>query len=60
MDSGPTPKGVSRNDGAFFLAPIIAYKTASGPMPLIGTDPEARADAFPRVLDFLKLHLEQN
>jgi hypothetical protein len=57
MDSGPAPRGASRNDGAFFLAPIIAYKAASG---LIGTDPEARADAFPRVLDFLKVHLEQN
>ena len=39
---------------------LPAYKSASGPMPLIGTDPEARADAFPRVLDFLKVHLEQN
>jgi hypothetical protein len=29
-------------------------------MPVIGTDKDARADAFPRVLDFLKLRLETN
>lgn len=39
---------------------LPAYRSATGPMPLIGTDPEARADAFPRVLDFLKVHLESN
>jgi hypothetical protein len=29
-------------------------------MPVIGTDKDARADAFRRVLEFLKLHLESN
>jgi dienelactone hydrolase len=39
---------------------LPAYRTGDGPMPVIGTDREARADAFPRVLEFLKLHLESN
>jgi dienelactone hydrolase len=36
------------------------YRNGDGPVPVIGTDKEARADAFPRVLEFLKLHLESN
>ena len=36
------------------------YRTGDGPIPVIGTDKEARADAFPRVLEFLKLRLETN
>ena len=36
------------------------YRTGDGPIPVIGTDREARTDAFPRVLEFLKAHLEQN
>jgi dienelactone hydrolase len=49
-----------------FDAPDLArrelplYRVGDGPMPVIGTDRDARADAFPRVLDFLKLHLESN
>jgi dienelactone hydrolase len=39
---------------------LPAYRSPDGRIPLIGTDPEARADAFPRVLEFLKLHLESN
>jgi dienelactone hydrolase len=39
---------------------LPAYRSGDGPVPLIGTDKEARADAFPRVLEFLKLHLEAN
>jgi dienelactone hydrolase len=39
---------------------LPAYRTGNGPIPVIGTDKEARADAFPRVLEFLKLHLESN
>jgi dienelactone hydrolase len=39
---------------------LPAYRTSDGPMPVIGTDKDARADAFPRVLDFLKLRLETN
>ncbi|MEA2895372.1 MAG: hypothetical protein QOJ84_987 [Bradyrhizobium sp.] len=31
-----------------------------GPVPAIGTDRQARADAFPRVLEFPKRHLESN
>ena len=34
------------------------YRSWSGPMPVIGTDREARADAFVRVLGFLKDRLE--
>jgi dienelactone hydrolase len=37
---------------------LPAYKSWSGPMPVIGTDRQARADAFARVLEFLKRHLE--
>ena len=36
------------------------YRNGDRPVPVIGTDREARADAFPRVLEFLKLHLESN
>jgi dienelactone hydrolase len=36
------------------------YRNGDGPVPVIGTDKEARADAVPRVLEFLKLHLESN
>jgi dienelactone hydrolase len=36
------------------------YKSWSGPMPVIATDRQARADAFVRVLEFLKLKLEQH
>jgi dienelactone hydrolase len=39
---------------------LPAYRTGNGPVPVIGTDKEARADAFPRVLEFLKLHLQSN
>jgi dienelactone hydrolase len=39
---------------------LPAYRSPDGRIPLIGTDQEARADAFPRVLEFLKLHLESN
>jgi dienelactone hydrolase len=39
---------------------LPAYRNGNGPVPVIGTDNEARADAFPRVLEFLKLHLESN
>jgi dienelactone hydrolase len=36
------------------------YRNGNGPIPVVGTDKEARADAFPRVLEFLKLRLESN
>jgi dienelactone hydrolase len=36
------------------------YRSPDGRIPVVGTDREARADAFPRVLEFLKLHLESN
>jgi dienelactone hydrolase len=39
---------------------LPAYRTGNGPVPVIGTDTEARADAFPRVLEFLKRRLESN
>jgi dienelactone hydrolase len=39
---------------------LPAYRTGNGPVPVIGTDNDARADAFPRVLEFLKPHLESN
>jgi dienelactone hydrolase len=39
---------------------LPAYRNGDAPVPVIGTDNEARADAFPRVLEFLKLHLESN
>lgn len=35
------------------------YRIGNGPIPVIATDREARADAFLRVLEFLKLRLEQ-
>jgi dienelactone hydrolase len=34
------------------------YQMRDGSIPVVGTDPEARKDAFPRVLDYLKAHLE--
>ena len=37
---------------------LPAYQVGNGPMPDIGTDREARADAFARVLEFMKLQLE--
>ncbi len=37
---------------------LPAYRAGNGPVPVIGTDRQARADAFPRVLEFLKLRLE--
>ena len=49
-----------------FDAPGVAihelpqYRSGDGPMPLSGTDKEARADVFPRVLEFLKLRLDSN
>jgi dienelactone hydrolase len=39
---------------------LPAYRNGNGPIPVIGTDKDARSDAFPRVLEFLKLHLEGN
>jgi len=39
---------------------LPAYRTGNGPVPVIGTDNEARTDAFARVLEFLKTHLESN
>jgi dienelactone hydrolase len=49
-----------------FDAPNLArrelpqYRSGDGPIPAIATDREARTDAIPRVLEFLKLHLETN
>ena len=49
-----------------FDAPELArrelpdYRTGDGPIPVIGTDDEARADALLRVLEFLKSRLESN
>src|SRR3954447_10676172 len=37
---------------------LPAYRSGNGPMPVVGTDPEARADAFPRVMEFLKNQLQ--
>lgn len=37
---------------------LPAYRNGNGPMPVIGTDAEARADAFSRVLEFLKTRLQ--
>ena len=42
------------------LRELPAYRVGNGPVPLIGTDRQARADAFSRVLEFLKLRLEGN
>ncbi len=39
---------------------LPAYRKGDGPNPVVATDREARTDAFPRVLEFLKLHLETN
>jgi dienelactone hydrolase len=39
---------------------LPAYRNGNGPVPVVGTDKEARADAFARVLEFLKLHLQSN
>jgi dienelactone hydrolase len=39
---------------------LPAYRSGNGPVPVIGTDEQARADAFSRVLEFLKLHLDSN
>ena len=39
---------------------LPAYRTGNGPVPVIGTDREARSDAFVRVLEFMKLHLGTN
>jgi len=39
---------------------LPAYRTGDGPIPVIATDREARFDAFVRVLEFLKTHLETN
>jgi dienelactone hydrolase len=39
---------------------LPAYRNGNGPIPVIGTDSQARADAFSRVLEFLKPHLESN
>jgi dienelactone hydrolase len=36
------------------------YRESDGRIPVVGTDREARADAFVRVLEFLKLRLESN
>ena len=36
------------------------YRSGDGPIPVIATDREARFDAFVRVLEFLKSHLETN
>jgi dienelactone hydrolase len=36
------------------------YRTGDGPIPVIATDRAARFDAFVRVLEFLKSHLESN
>jgi dienelactone hydrolase len=36
------------------------YRSPDGRIPVVGTDKEARADAFPRVLEFLKLRLKSN
>ena len=37
---------------------LPAYRVGNGPTPVIGTDREARADAFVRVLEFMKRQLE--
>jgi dienelactone hydrolase len=42
------------------LRELPDYRTGDGPIPVIGTDRDARTDAFPRVLEFLKLQLETN
>jgi dienelactone hydrolase len=37
---------------------LPAYRNGNAPMPVVGTDADARADAFPRVLEFLKAQLQ--
>jgi dienelactone hydrolase len=37
---------------------LPAYRLKDGQVPVIGTDQAARADAFARVLEFLKMHLD--
>src|SRR3954452_16775818 len=60
----PVELKIYPNAGHAFDAPNLprtelpAYRNGNGPMPVIGTDSEARADAFPRVLEFLKRQLE--
>jgi dienelactone hydrolase len=39
---------------------LPAYRMRDGSIPVIATDRAARMDAFPRVLEFLKRHLESN
>jgi dienelactone hydrolase len=39
---------------------LPAYRMRDGSIPVIATDRAARTDAFPRVLEFLKRHLESN
>jgi hypothetical protein len=39
---------------------LPAYRMRDGSIPVIGTDREARADAFSRVLEFMKRQLESN
>jgi len=39
---------------------LPAYRVGNGSIPVIGTDREARADAFARVLEFMKRELESN
>jgi len=62
----PVELKVYPNAGHAFDAPNLprtelpAYREGNGPVPVIGSDAEARADAFPRVLEFLKLHLQSN
>jgi dienelactone hydrolase len=62
----PVELKIYPNAGHAFDAPNLprtelpAYRSGNGPVPVIGTDQEARADAFPRVLEFLKRHLDAN
>ena len=62
----PVELKIYPNAGHAFDAPNLprtelpGYRSGNGPMPVIGTDAEARADAFPRVLEFLKRHLQAN
>jgi hypothetical protein len=39
---------------------LPAHRTGNGPIPVIGTDEEARADALLRVLEFVKSRLPSN
>jgi dienelactone hydrolase len=39
---------------------LPAYRNGSAPVPVVGTDADARADAIPRVLEFLKGQLQSN